>query len=115
MGKILLAYLPARQRTRLLSEMELVIHGPNTVTSKTRLIAQLERIRDEELAINDEERIAGSCAVAAPIRDETGDVIGAINVTAHGAALEVEDLVDQFAGKLIVAAQRISERLGWHR
>ncbi|HTD08611.1 MAG TPA: IclR family transcriptional regulator [Solirubrobacteraceae bacterium] len=113
MGKILLAYLPARQRERALAAMELVRHGPNTITNRTELAAQLGRVRDEGLAFNDEERIARSCAIAAPIRDETGDVVAAIDVTAHSGVLDVEDLADQFAGKLLAAAQRISKRLGW--
>jgi DNA-binding IclR family transcriptional regulator len=112
MGKILLAHLPARQCERALAAMELVEHRPNTITNRTELADQLERVRDERLAFNNEERIASSCGIATPIRDETGDVVAAINVTAHSRVLDVEDLADQYAGKLLAAAQRISKRLG---
>jgi IclR family transcriptional regulator, pca regulon regulatory protein len=113
MGKILLAHLPEKQRTRLVAETELVKRGPKTITSRTTLIAQLAQARKDELAIDDEERTAGSCALAAPLRDESGDVIAAVSVAAYGGALDVEDLLNRYASKLVATAERISRRLGW--
>lgn len=113
MGKVLLAYLPTAQRLRLLSEMELIAHGPKTITSEQVLLEQLQRVPEEGLAVNHEEFAAGSCAIAAPVRDESGDVVAAVGVVARNRVSNLDDLVDWLGGQLVLTAERISERLGW--
>jgi IclR family pca regulon transcriptional regulator len=113
MGKVLLAYLPADRRSSLISEMELARRAPKTITSKEALREELESVREEGFAVNDEELEAGSRAIAAPVREESGDVVAAVNVVAHGGVIELEELVDRFWGPLVTTADRISGRLGW--
>jgi IclR family pca regulon transcriptional regulator len=113
MGKVLLAYLPTAVRTRLTAEMELVKRAPNTITSRATLLMQLDWVREEGLSVNNEETLAGSCAIAAPIWDESGDAIAAVSVTAFGGALDAADLVDRYVAKLTLTSRRISRRLGW--
>lgn len=113
MGKVLLAYLPADRRSRLISEMELARRAPKTITSKEALREELESVREEGFAVNDEELEAGSRAIAAPVREESGDVVAAVSVVAHSEVVELEELVDRFVGPLITTAERISRRLGW--
>lgn len=113
MGKVLLAYLPEGLQERLISEMDLTKRGQRTITSKTALRAQLEDVQQEGLAINDEELRAGSVAIAAPVREESGDVIAAVGLAACGGVLDVEELVTRFEGALRGTAERISRQLGW--
>jgi IclR family pca regulon transcriptional regulator len=113
MGKVLLAYLPSEPQAKLVSEMELRQRGPRTITSESALLAQLEDIRDEGVAIDDEELLEGSRAIAAPVRDESGDVIAAVGLVAYGRVIEVDELVDRFGGALLATAGRISRRVGW--
>jgi IclR family pca regulon transcriptional regulator len=112
MGKVLLAHLPEQPRQRLIAEMELTQHGPNTITSRPKLSEQLEQVRRESLAVNDEERVAGTCAIAAPIRDGEHDVVAAINVVAQGGELDVDALLHWFGTQLIATAARITKQLG---
>ena len=44
------------------------------------LAAELRRVRDEGVAFDIEERNLGTCAVAAPVKDQMGSVIGSIGV-----------------------------------
>jgi IclR family pca regulon transcriptional regulator len=113
LGKALLAGLPRPRRSRLIAEMELEQRGPRTITSRSRLQAQLEDVRNEGLAINDEELFAGTCAVAAAVRDHSGDVVAAVSVVAHEGRVELEELFDQSASRLLASASRISASLGW--
>jgi IclR family transcriptional regulator, pca regulon regulatory protein len=113
MGKVLLAHLPARRLSRLIPELDLVGHGPKTITSQAALRRQLEEVVREGFAVNDEELSAGACAIAAPVRDASGDVVAAVNVSARHGALDVEDLVEWFTGQVLATAERISTRLGW--
>jgi IclR family transcriptional regulator, pca regulon regulatory protein len=113
MGKVLLAYLPRALRENLISEMDLAKRGPRTITSKTALSGQLEDVANEGLAIDDEELLDGSCAIAAPVREESGDVIAAVGLVAYGRVVDAEELVDRFEGKLVATAERVSRQIGW--
>jgi IclR family transcriptional regulator, pca regulon regulatory protein len=54
MGKLLLAHLPAPEQRRVISEISLTKRAPNTITSKRALREDLERVREEGLAVNDQ-------------------------------------------------------------
>jgi IclR family pca regulon transcriptional regulator len=116
LGKVLLANLPARRRRALIAEIEPELHAPptpRTLATEPLLRAALARVRATEIATNQEEWCAGACAIAAPVRDESGEVVAAVSVVALGGAIEVEELSDLVAKQLLSAAQRISARLGW--
>jgi len=113
MGKVLLAYLPAEQQLRRLSETQLTKRGPKTITSEKLLRRQLEEVQEAGLAVNDEESVADTCAIAAPVRDESADVVAAVSVVAHHWVTDIEGLVDWLEGQLVLTAERISKRLGW--
>src|SRR3954449_12334242 len=55
MGKVLLAFLPTRDRSALLDGVSLTRRGPNTITAKRRLLKELEGVRQTRLAVNNEE------------------------------------------------------------
>jgi IclR family transcriptional regulator, pca regulon regulatory protein len=112
-GKVLLAYLPRGPREKLIAEMKLLKRGPHTITSRPVLDAQLEDVKQQGLAIDDEEWLEGSCAVAAPVREESGDVIAAVGLVACGGVVELEELTDRYEGKLRATAERVSRRIGW--
>jgi IclR family pca regulon transcriptional regulator len=113
MGKVLLAYLPLDPRAQLVSELELIAAGPNTVLGRQELEAQLDRVPDMGVAINDEELAELSCEIAAPVRDHLGDVIAAMSVSAGDGRLDIHDLLERYEVSLIAAAERLSRQLGW--
>jgi len=78
-GKMYAASMPDADRTRLLA----VPHErltPKTITDPEELAVELQRVRDEGVAFDIEERNLGTCAAAAPVRDQMGAVIGSIGV-----------------------------------
>ena len=66
MGKVLLAFLPDDELDELLDGMELAERGPNTLTARGALRAELDPVRDAGLAVNDEELAYGLRSIAAP-------------------------------------------------
>ena len=78
-GKVFAAFKPARERRHL-------VRGPHTrrtsatLTDPEELALALDRVRREEVAYDLEERDAGTCAVAAPVRDQVGSVIASMAV-----------------------------------
>ncbi len=115
MGKLLLASLSEVQQRELVGEMKLRKRGPNTITSKKALRAELAKVQTAGFAVGDQELTAGLCAVAAPVRNKARETVAAVNVSAHAATITVEELVDALGPYLISTADRISARLGYGR
>jgi IclR family transcriptional regulator, pca regulon regulatory protein len=114
-GKLLLAQLPERAQRELVDELRLERHGPNTILAKTALRRELAQIREEGLAVDDQELSEGLYAIAAPLRADTGDTVAAVGMTAHSKTIMLEDLIDALGPHLISTADRISARLGYRR
>jgi IclR family transcriptional regulator, pca regulon regulatory protein len=112
MGKVLLANLPDTEQHRLLTSMKLTKRAPNTITNKTALRRELEQIRDEGLAVNDQELAPEMHSIAAPVRDDAREVLAAINMVAATSVISLQELADTFGPRLISTAARISARLG---
>ncbi len=114
MGKLLLANLAESEREELLAELTQTKHGPNTITSKRALREELERVRAEQFATNDEELAAGLHAIAAPVRDSTGVVVAAASMSAHTSTISSGELIDALGPYLISTADQLSSTLGYH-
>ena len=113
LGKALLAHLPKPGLDELLGRMELVARGPNTITRKAALRAELARIRESGVAVNNEELAYGLRSVAAPVRDRSGEVTAALNLAVHRTMLSTEDLVERYAPSVQRTAAAISAELGY--
>jgi IclR family pca regulon transcriptional regulator len=114
-GKLLLAYLPEAEQRRALAAITLKRSAPNTITTKKALRAELERVREAGVAIDDEELASGIAAIAAPVRDQSGDVAGAVGVAAPSAAIPPGELLEAVGAHLLSAAEGISARTGYRR
>jgi IclR family transcriptional regulator, pca regulon regulatory protein len=113
MGKILLAYLPREQRDAVLAQLDLRQRGPNTLTARRRLVAELARVREAGLAINNEELAYGLRSIAAPVLSQSGEVAAAINLAVHSSMVPMEELVQRLSGPLRRTAAEISVRIGY--
>jgi IclR family KDG regulon transcriptional repressor len=82
MGKVLLAGLPPAEALRVLGDRRLKRFTPTTITEPRKLARELEAIRSQGFALDNEEAFPGIRCVAAPLRDREGVVRAAISVTA---------------------------------
>jgi IclR family pca regulon transcriptional regulator len=115
MGKLLLAFLPEEEQRNLLAEIKPTKMGPNTLTSKSALRAELERVREEAFALNDQELAADLFAIAAPVRSESHEVVAAVSMSAHSSMISLEEMAEHLGPHLVATADRISARLGYRR
>jgi IclR family pca regulon transcriptional regulator len=115
MGKILLGDLPRDERRELLSGVKLERRGPNAIMRKSALLAELQRVSEEDFATEDEECAQGRVAIAVPVRNESRAVVAAIDLSAHSSSLTVEQFADGLRPHLVATADRISARLGFRR
>ena len=112
LGKVLLAYLPQPLQDSVLEGTEFTRRGPNTITSRPALLAELERVREQGLAVNSEELAYGLRSIAAPIFDFHGDAVAAVNLAVHSSMVSMQDLVARLGETLRRAAAEISAHLG---
>jgi IclR family pca regulon transcriptional regulator len=115
MGKLLLANLPEREQRELLASMRLTQRGPNTITSKEVLRDELDAVREENFAVNDEELAPGLYSIAAPVRNDAREVVAALSLSADSSIIALGELVDALSPHLISTADRISACLGYRR
>jgi len=112
MGKIQLIDLSRQELCELLGEGPYRKMGPNTITTLDALVAELDKVRGLGYAINDEELVAGLRAVAAAVRDRSGDIVAAVNISIPTARASRQELEQVLAPMVIKAAREISLALG---
>jgi IclR family pca regulon transcriptional regulator len=106
-GKVLLAALPPAQVAEVLAEPSR--SGlPPFPPDHGRLAAELAAVRARGWALADEELAPGIRSVAVPVRDGTGTVRAAMNVTVHAAETSVEVLTGEHLPRLIAVAAEVS-------
>jgi IclR family pca regulon transcriptional regulator len=114
-GKLLMAYLPERERSELIAELRLSRRGTPAIASKHALRAELESIPLQAVASSREELAPGLLAIAAPVRGESGEVVAAAGMAAHSSMITLEGLVEHLGPHLVSTADHISARLGYRR
>jgi IclR family transcriptional regulator, pca regulon regulatory protein len=113
LGKVLLAYLPADEQASAVGRIDFTRRGPNTLTSRTSFKAELELVRQNGFAINNEELAYGLRSIAAPVLSHDGAAAAAINLAVHSSMVSMEDLVARLSPTLRQAAAEISAHLGY--
>jgi IclR family pca regulon transcriptional regulator len=114
MGKALLAFVSEERLDEILEETEFVARGPNTITDSAVFRVELERIREADVAVNNEELAYGLRSIAAPIRSRSGEVVAALNLAVHRSMVSMDDLIDRYGPPVKRTAAAISAEIG-HR
>lgn len=112
MGRVLLAGLPEDELRAYLARADLRRLTSHTVATAGQLRSELARARRQGWALVDQELEEGLRAVAAPIRNRAGQVVAAVNVSAHGARTSLESMRRNLLPPLLATAARISTDLG---
>src|ERR1700730_1648750 len=76
-GKCLLAWLPRHEIETLVKPQGLKKRTPKTITSVSKLLADLEHVKQTGYAVDDEENSLGARCLGAPVFDAAGDVTAA--------------------------------------
>lgn len=111
MGRVLLAGLPEEKQASILAVSHLTAYTRQTITSSKRMREELRRVESQGYAVVTEELELGVCGIAAPIRDGSGSVIAAINLSTNLARHSEHQFVKRFRKRLIEAADEISQRV----
>lgn len=110
-GKAMLAYLPLHELDAILPN-PLPLITPHTITDRAALLADLAETRARGYAMASEELEIGLVAVAAPLLNYDGQVVGALSLAGPRSRLSPERLAE--IGEMVrQAAQRVSIQLGF--
>jgi DNA-binding IclR family transcriptional regulator len=78
---VVLAYLKPEDLAGVFENIRLTKFTPKTVVSKTELLSELERIREDGYALTDQQWTMDTLAIAAPIVEGNGEVRASVCIT----------------------------------
>ncbi|NLX56210.1 MAG: IclR family transcriptional regulator [Planctomycetaceae bacterium] len=111
-GKVLVAYADPELLEQIL-DRGLKKLTRATITSRRRFLAEMNKVRRQGYALDEEEYMAGGLCYAAPVFDRAGKVVAAIGTTVLTVHYPQRDIVSVLGPEIQSAAQRISTNLGW--
>jgi IclR family KDG regulon transcriptional repressor len=112
LGKALLANLPPDQIDAVLKSEEIMAYTEKTITRRQDIDRELEQIRKVGYSIDNEEHEVGVRCIAAPIRDNRGEVAAAISISMPSIRMTSKEQ-PRFRRLVLEAASEISARLGY--
>lgn len=107
MGRVLLAGAPEPELDEYLATVTLEPLTARTVTSVATLRTEIAKVRTQGWSLVNQELEEGLRALAAPIRDRTGRVVAAVNVSAHASRTSLEAMRRDLLPALLKTAARI--------
>jgi IclR family KDG regulon transcriptional repressor len=106
------AYCTAEGQAILAFQPNDVVDTPKTITSAEKFIKALGATRQRGCAIEDEESEIGMVCIAAPIRDDSGDVVAAVGIAGPLTRLSKKSIAGVMP-HVIATADLVSARLGY--
>jgi IclR family KDG regulon transcriptional repressor len=111
-GKVLLAQLDDAAVQVLYRGYDFPRRTPHTIESFDELLQQVAAARSQGYAYDNEESSIGVYCVAAPIRDQTNEVIAAMSIGVPDNRL-APGRMDELRAMIVQSAARLSRMLGW--
>jgi DNA-binding IclR family transcriptional regulator len=111
-GKALMSGMDTAEVDTVIDERGLRRFTPNTITSRDKLLEELQRIRDSGFAIDNEEFEVGLKCIAAPIFNSKGTVVAAMSFSGPSQRLTPE-LMERYTNYVKDAALEVSMKMGY--
>lgn len=112
-GKVLLSDREEMFVRDTLADVEFIKHTENTLENTDQLIAELERVRAQHFAQDNEEQEPGLRCIAAPVYDRFGHIIAGLSISLPTIRFD-EQRLDYYVGLLQTAGRNISAQLGYN-
>jgi DNA-binding IclR family transcriptional regulator len=112
LGKALGAFLPEEQRERALSTVVFQPLTAKTITNMVQFRDELERVRRQGYAVDDEETTTGARCVSAPIFDANHFAVAAVSVSGPVTRVTREQVAG-LAAAVMAAARSVSVAMGF--
>ncbi len=109
MGRVILSGLSETDLAAFLARARITAKTDRTVTDPAELARLIAKARTDGYAIVDQELEIGLRSIAVPIRDRTGAIVAAINVSTQSARMPLSEMEREFLPLLKTAANSIED------
>ncbi len=111
-GKAMAAYIPQERLEKIIDSGGMEKRTPKTITTLQRLLKELEKVRHQGYAIDDEENNLGARCLGAPVFNQHGGIEASVGLS--GTVLQVSpQTMPRIVEALKDAARHISMQLGY--
>jgi len=110
-GRVLLAAQPKENWPAMLRDIELTKLTEKSVVDRAEFEKVLEQVRDQGWSMVDQELEIGLMSIAAPVRANSGALVGAINVGVPTLRMTPQEMVAEVLPKLQATVSNISRAL----
>ena len=107
-GKATMAEFSNERIKQIIQRHGLERHTENTITAESAFFDEIQQIRKQGYAVNNQEEVDGLRAVAVAVSDQEGELLGTLDIA--GPPYRLPDSKD-IAAKLREAVERIEERI----
>ncbi|WP_246998232.1 IclR family transcriptional regulator [Halosolutus gelatinilyticus] len=112
-GKVILAEWDDAEVDRYIEVKGLERHTQNTITDRDALFEELERVREQGYAVNDEEYMEGLFGVAVPVHTPDDELLGALGLFGPTSRFRDEYVHDALVDRLRDKAGEIKVTLAY--
>lgn len=112
-GRVLLAHLEQQKLERVLATSRLVKMTGLTETRPDRLRRILDRVRQYGYCISNQEAFVGDISVAAPVFDDEGQAVAAVNIAVPTPRWSIPRVQRKLTPVVKEVASELSATLGW--
>jgi len=114
MGRILAAFRKKEWILRYVKHIKKIPEAePYWKNDGELLLKILDKVREDDFAINNQELTPGLLSVASPVRDREGEVMGAVNIAVSSSLYSLERLKKELIVPLKQTAKAISSARGF--
>jgi IclR family KDG regulon transcriptional repressor len=114
LGKVLLAFQPEGESSRIMKQIKLKPFTANTISSKRKLMDELRKIRRKGYAFDFKESEQDVECIAAPIRNHLGDVVAALSISGPQRKINTPQ-EKQYIDQVMKATSFISSKMGYKK
>ena len=111
MGKVLMAMGSQEKTKSILNTLQFRAFTPKTITNLDSFMKELNEVKSQGYAINDEELSVANRSIAAPILDIQGWAIAAICIAVPATDYTKKEMEERFAQPILQVANQISNAL----
>ncbi|MFN8371277.1 MAG: IclR family transcriptional regulator [Anaerolineae bacterium] len=113
-GKAIVAFLPEDEREDIINQLNLKSMTSHTITSRDVLRAELQQVREQGYAVDDEETFIGVRCIAAPLYDHSNQVIASMGLSGPASRVTRERTAE-IGQRVRTLAEEFSLSLGARR
>jgi len=111
-GKVLLSGLTREEIERIYGNKSLRRYGKNTITALHDLFKELEKVKAQGYAVDDEEYYEGVRCIGAPIR-AGGKIVATLSITGSVFSMTMDRISEELIELAVDTAEKISSEIGW--